>query len=95
MNIPVDLANIYKEHMAYPEGDPRTERITVLSSDSEEIAEQKKHRKKIVNYVDRQLQLFKKEVVWTNKDVRNALWKYYNSSQESVFIKDYIQRLGN
>ena len=95
LNIPVDLANIYKEHMAYPEGDPRTERITVLSSDSEEIAEQKKHRKKIVNYVDRQLQLFKKEVVWTNKDVRNALWKYYNSSQESVFIKDYIQRLGD
>ena len=93
LNIPADLARVYNAHMAYPEGDFRTERITVLSSDSEEIAEEKKKRKEIVNYVDRQLQLFKKQVVWTNEDVRNALWKYYNSSQESVFIQDYLERL--
>jgi len=98
LDITPDEARIYKEHMTYPKGDPRTRRVTVLADEiGTPIEEEKKAIKAIVNYVEGQLGAFKKHIIFsedkTSKEVRRYLWTYYNSSEESVFIKDYFNRL--
>jgi len=94
LNIPPDFARIYKEHMTYPEGDPRTRRVTVLADEiGTPVGEEKEARKQIINHVEGQLAAFKKHLIWTDEEVRMYVWTYYNSSEESVFIKDYRTRL--
>ena len=96
LDIPPDFATIYKNHMTYPEGDPRTRRVTVLVDErGTDIETEKKALKQIINHVEGQLAAFKKNLIWTDEEVRRYVWTYYNSSHESVFIQDYMTRYGN
>ena len=87
--------------MAYPKGDARTKRITVLGDEfGTAIEEEKEALKSIINYVDSQLAGFKKHLIWEDTPgeknlIREYVWRYYNSSQESVFIQDYLERLND
>ena len=94
LDITPDEARIYKEHMTYPKGDPRTRRVTVLADEiGTPVEGEKKALKAIVNYVEGQLSGFRKNIIWTDEEVRRYVWTYYNTSEESVFIQDYLTRL--
>jgi hypothetical protein len=94
LDITPDEARIYKEHMTYPKGDPRTRRVTVLADEiGTPVEGEKKALKAIVNYVEGQLSGFRKYLIWTDEEVRRYVWTYYNTSEESVFIQDYLTRL--